>query len=449
MVSGGMATSSSAALVVQRVRDLLIEPAFRLRHRTHDKAFSRVRKLSFHVVMLMLLQKTLKSLQLHLHEFFANLTGDATSAATPGAWTQARARLKHTAFIELNEVAVLDVVYDLTALPPATLWRGHRLLAIDGSTLRMPNHRVLFEHFGGQEPSNQSGSCDMQVPYARLSLLYDLCNHIGIDAQVGTQSQGEVALAAKHLAKARPGDVIVCDRGYAGYLFLAQVAMSGAHFVVRCQQQSFAAAKKLFARNEHGASLTVSLPARSRVVEARAAGLPTEMKVRFISLRLPTGELEVLATSLLDEQAFPTEEFLQVYHRRWGIETCFKVLKGRLDLENFTGLTVEAVLQDIHAAVFLSNLQSVLSAQAVTDLEQNTQAKHRYKPNKAVTFHALKSRMIELLASTTPVEEVLAELTLLFQANPVSIRPERQSSRHPPLPLRSLNFQKRSRKMVF
>lgn len=444
-----MATPPAAEMAVQRSRDLLIDLDFRARHRTHDKAFTRERKLSFHVVMLMLLQKTLKSLQLHLHEFFASLTGDASAAATPGAWTQARTKLKHTAFIELNEVAVLDVIYGPGTLPPATLWQGHRLLAIDGSNVRMPHHRALFEHFGGQEPSNQSGSCEIRVPYARLSLLYDLCNYIGIDAQVGTFWQGEVGMAVSHLSKVRPGDVIVCDRGYAGYLFLAQIAMSGAHFVVRCQQQSFAEAKKLFARNEHGASVTVILPARSRLVEARAAGLPIEMKVRFVSVRLPTGELEVLVTSLVDEKACPAGEFLELYHRRWGIETYFKILKSHLDLENFTGLTVEAVLQDIHAAVFLANLQSLVSSQAAAQLTQNSRAQHRHQPNKAVGFHALKCRMIDLLASTTPVEEVLAELTTLFLANPVSIRPNRNPSRHPPLPLRSLNFLRRSRKTVF
>jgi hypothetical protein len=36
-----------------------------------------------------------------------------------------------------------------------------------------------------------------------------------------------------------------------------------------------------------------------------------------VSLRLPTGELEVLATSLLDEALYPTQEFLPLYHRRW------------------------------------------------------------------------------------------------------------------------------------
>ena len=96
--------------------------------------------------MLLVLQKSLKSLQLHLHEFFERLTDvEAADAPTPGAWTQARAKLqgpepaeglRHTAFIELNQAAVLA---PLEAAPGALrCWRGHRLLAIDGSLLRVP-----------------------------------------------------------------------------------------------------------------------------------------------------------------------------------------------------------------------------------------------------------------------------------------------------------------------
>ena len=57
-----------------------------------------------------------------------------------------------------------------------------------------------------------------------------------------------------------------------------------------------------------------------------------ELTVRFVSLRLPTGGLEVLVTSLLDEVAYPTEEFLTVYHWRWNHETFYHGLKSRLNL---------------------------------------------------------------------------------------------------------------------
>ena len=65
-------------------------------------------------------------------------------------------------------------------------------------------------------------------------------------------------------------------------------------------------------------------------------GRRLELTVRFISLRLPTGELEVLATSLLDEQKYPTEDFMAVYGSRWNQETFYFLMKSRLELENFS-----------------------------------------------------------------------------------------------------------------
>jgi len=441
---------SLAVLFIIRARALISDFGFLARHRASKKDFTRTRCLPFDLVMLLVLQKTLKSIQLHLHEFFERLAGGAVFASvTAGAWTQARAKLSHTAFIELNQVAALDTFYSVPE--KVALWRGHRLLAIDSSTLRMPYSKALFEFFGGQEPFNQSGSCEVRVPQARLSVLYDCLNRIGIDTRVGKFSQGEVALASDHLSALRPGDIVVSDRGFAGYLFLARVAAQGGHFIVRCQEQSFAAAKELFKRNEDNASITVTLSAKTRCAEAQAAGLPLELRVRFVSVRLSSGELEVLATSLLDEKAYPTQEFLNVYYERWGIETYYKVLKGRLDLENFSGLTVEAILQDIHAAVFLSNLESVVTREAAAQLPKAGDGgrRHETKLNKAVTFHTLKSRVMDLLIGKEPVEEVLAELTELFLANPVTIRPNRNPPRKTPTPLRSLNYQKHVRKVVF
>ena len=58
----------------------------------------------------------------------------------------------------------------------------------------------------------------------------------------------------------------------------------------------------------------------------------------------------MLATDLLDEALYPTAEFGELYHQRWGIETYYGLVKSRLDLENFTGLSAEAIRQDLHAS---------------------------------------------------------------------------------------------------
>src|SRR5207302_6002660 len=101
---------SPAVLIIETVRALLGDGRFVARHRITPRAFTRQRKLPFNHVVLLVLRKPLKSLQLHLHEFFEQLCpGAAAQAARPGAWTQARAKLRHTAFVELNEAAVLAV----------------------------------------------------------------------------------------------------------------------------------------------------------------------------------------------------------------------------------------------------------------------------------------------------------------------------------------------------
>ncbi len=49
----------------------------------------------------------------------------------------------------------------------------------------------------------------------------------------------------------------------------------------------------------------------------------------------------------------------------------YGVMKGRLDLENFSGQTPEAVRQDFHATLLLCNLESLLSGPAQAALTQH------------------------------------------------------------------------------
>ncbi len=56
----------------------------------------------------------------------------------------------------------------------------------------------------------------------------------------------------------------------------------------------------------------------------------------------------------------------QLYGVRWGVETFFSRIKGRLCLENFTGKTVESVRQDFWSTVFISNFET-LATEGIED----------------------------------------------------------------------------------
>jgi hypothetical protein len=207
----------------------------------------------------------------------------------------------------------------------------------------------------------------------------------------------------------------------------------------------------LFARNEAGVSVEVTLTAPPEVrAECRAQGWPLELRVRLVTVRLKSGELEVLVTTLLAAAADPTEELAEVYWQRWGHETYYGRLKGRLDLEHCSGQTVEAVEQDFHATVLLSNVESVVIGPAQAELARaSAQRAEPVQVNRAVSLHGLKSRLIELLASRRPAEQVLTELTKWFLHNPTRVRRGRPVRRRTFSPSRSYHYQRRVRTIVF
>jgi hypothetical protein len=438
--------------LIEKLRRQLCDGQFIARHRVRPEDFTRQRQLTFPLVMLTVLQKSLKSIQRHLHELLNELAGEALfEPVSSGAWTHARAKLKHTAFIELNQTTVLASVYGAESEGTLRRWRGHRLVGVDGSLLRLPASRELLEAFGAVQVRNHLGATGTVYAEGRMVVLYDLLNRIGLKGRLESSRVGEVQLAIEELPHAQPGDVLINDRGFTGYAYLAWHHQLGLDYISRCSKGSFATAQELFRKNRAGRSRVVRLMAPAdQKAELRELGLPVELKVRFVSVRLPTGELEVLATSLLDEQLYPTEEFLTLYHYRWNQETFYGTMKGRLDLENFSGKTVEAVRQDFFATLLLCNLESVLTQPAEQMLAEHSAGQAAVKQvNRAVAFHALKDQLMDLLYSELPIEKVVQKLQLMFLGAPVSVRPERKPPRRKLSMFRSYHFQRCVRKMVF
>ena len=301
------------------------------------------------------------------------------------------------------------------AANPATVrrWRNLRLMGVDSSLVRLPKNPKLAATFGLVECANEQGKSAVAYPQARLSVLYDVLNRIGLDARLVPHQIGETVLAKDHLPYVQAGDVWLCDRGYTGYLWLGLILQWGGQFVMRCSTGSFAAAQALFHKNQAGVSVRIELQAPADLrSQLRELGLPLKLRVRFVTVRLSTGELEVLVTSLLDEEQYPTAEFAELYHYRWGIETYYGLLKGRLTLENWSGKTEAAVQQDFQASVFIANLESVLSRPVEVELTAQTQARQTQpvQVNRSVSLHAVKFHIIALLLSSQPATEVLQEI---------------------------------------
>jgi hypothetical protein len=402
--------------------------------------------LTFRTLTVLMLCKGTKSLQLLMNTFLPKL-GKTYATVDKSAYSRARQKLKHTAFIELNQVAVVQTMYEDGDYQT---WRGHRVLAVDGTKIQLPDNPATVKEFGtwsyrAQHKGGIIGTCTMALG----SVLYDVLNHIAVDAKLERCDAYEVNIAKEHLQQSEDNDLVIYDRGYCSFRMMALATRAKGDFLIRCRsRRSFRVAEAMLAGNEPDDVTVAIQPSKNTKVQVRNEGLPTELTVRFVRVTLSNGEYEVLATSLLDQQKYPVSCFKELYYLRWGIETFYGTLKGRLSLENFTGLSPEAVRQDFFATIFLSGMESILTLDAETTLSKQVGGLAK-KVNKAVSFNVIKEQAFELFYSKQPSEQRLQQLTDLFLSSPTIVRKGRNPRRIENSSRQVLNYWKRQRKTVF
>lgn len=431
------------AQAINQVSKQIIDPLFIHAHKAMINDFSRERILTFSVVFMQILRKTVKSLQVSLNELFMSNHIETTVSAS--AYTQARKKFKHTAFIELND-DITNIFYSDENIKK---WRGYRCIGIDGSTIILPNSADIENEYGSCAIKNPSMSS--KYSQAIFECYYDVLNHMAVKCKLAHGLSYEVNLAIEMLDCTTTEDLLIYDRGYASYEFFATLTQQRRNYLVRCSStSSFKAITSLISDPNNWSQVVTLKPPSRKKSNIQEKGLPLEIEVRFITVILSTGEVEILATSLFDLD-ISRDEFKSLYGMRWGVETFFSRVKGRLCLENFTGKTAEAVKQDFWSTIFISNFETMAKESVEEQMNQaSVDIGYEKKVNAAVSFNVIKNMAFEIFTNNTNQEEAVQKMILLFKTNPVLHRPERKTTpRKKTSDLRSYNFLRRIKKMIF
>lgn len=404
------------------LKDLLFSEEFKERHRQKQTNFTRQRQLPFAIVVIFLLNLVKRALQDELDEFFKLLDGAeiAVRLVSKSAFIQARQKLRYKAFVELNQVQV-NYYYGHF---DAEKWNGLRLVATDGSMSELPDTEEISTHFGVWHPA-AGGTC----PKARVSQLFDVMNKVTLDAIIAPKENGERTLAAAHFEHLKAGDLVLLDRGYPAFWLFALILRQNAHFCARMKLGSWTIVKQFV--DSGLCEQTINLkPSPSAIQECKDRNLSANpLTVRLIRVELTTGEIEVLITSLLDCARYPVSTFKELYHYRWPVEEDYKALKSRIEIENWSGLSVLTIYQDFHAKVFAKNLTSLLAHSAQKVVEQESKDKMLdYQINMTNAFSKMKDALV-LLLQRTAILPLLEKLWQLMIKTIEPIRPGRSFPR--------------------
>lgn len=411
--------------MIKKWNTLLSSDDFISTYRTGESDFTRQRSFSFKSLFLFITSSIQSSLQRELDRFFTALNNKAVTErfVTQSAFSQARKKIKPEAFIEMNHHSINDFYFR----NDYKKWHGFRLIGIDGSEVFLPKTEATRQFFGEYTTNFMKGT----VVLARVSKAYDVLNKISIDAELVKREIGEHTLANEHLKYLSTGDLCLLDRGYPSFDLFKNILEKEVHFCSRLPISNWRVAQDLVASGEKEIIAEIE-PGYQIRKKYKEQNIPIEpITCRFIYTDLPGGEKEVLITSLLDTAKYPHELFKELYHLRWEVEESYKKDKHRLQLENFSGKTVLAILQDFHANILMSNLTAILSSQLEKEIREKTNRsiKYKYQVNFTTALAKVKE-MLPKFFSGKNIRELLEKLIRMFVSNLVPVRPNRSFKRH-------------------
>lgn len=386
--------------------------------------FSRRRKQSFSSTVLFLVNLSTKSLSLEIENFVKLFNKDLNiKAFTKSAFVQYRKKIKPELFNDLSNALVNEFYTDNKE--GVHLWNGFRLLSVDGSRLTLPHTKKLKSIYGVAKNQSEEG-----VVQARLSVLYDVINNYVIDGLLSPLKTGEGKLALQHLLHVKENDLVIYDRGYPSFNLIYEHLKLRSNFLMRVKV-GFSNVTKEFINSGKSTKIVNLYPNQSRSYIGKEYDKKTSLKVRLIRVELPDGEVEILMSSLLDSKKFRTKIFKELYFKRWGVELFYDELKNKLKVEYFSGYSNQSILQDFYAAIFVSNVQTLIVSELTDEInEQTKRNKYKYKVNNNLSYGFLKNRIVSLFFSKNHMDDTIKELKILFKKHLVPVRPNRSNSRN-------------------
>ncbi len=313
-------------------------------------------------------------------------------------------KIKHSGYIELND-ALLDEFYSDGEYKK---YKGYRLLGIDGTEIELQHGEEIKKEFGGIFKSKETINASKSI------VVYDLLNELVLDSELNMYNSSERKSAIEQLKRIRKEgkqrrDIIVSDRGFPSLELFNELLTEGYDFVIRYNGNEFLKETRPLIESDKE-EMEIEIPLREgnkrrenkSIKEQLQKGYPERITLRIIRIKLSEKVTEYLITSLLSE--FGIDDFKKIYNLRWNEEVYFDFQKNVMEVEKFSGKTVESVKQDYYSRVLVGNLHNLIVSEAQEEIDEETKSNDKlkydhYKINKNLSYGLLKDSIMKLLTS--------------------------------------------------
>jgi hypothetical protein len=250
-------------------------------------------------------------------------------------------------------------------------WHGRQVWLVDGTSCSMPDTPELQAAFG--QPGSQAPGCGF--PVANVVALFCWASGAVLEVAIGSYHLSELALWRTLWPHLAAGEIVLGDRFYCSFYDLVGVLRRRADAVCRLHQRRPADFRRGQRLGKNERLVTWRRPAwphRPRGLTRRQwRELPDTLTVRLIRFAVDVPGFRsrrvIVATTLLDPEAYPVHEIAALYRDRWLIELRFRDLKITLGLDVCRGQSADVVRKEIVMHLVAYNLIRTLMWQAARE----------------------------------------------------------------------------------
>jgi hypothetical protein len=282
---------------------------------------------------------------------------DGLAPIRPAASSLARARRR-------VGTAPLRRLFEILAGPVAdrsqagSFYRGLRTVALDGTHLHTPDEEQITWHY----PKRSGDTLEFGYPLLRLLAVVECGTRAVLAAAFGPETSGELTYARRLLNCLNASMLLLADAGFDAVEFLREAAGTGAQFLVRSSARRCPTPQHRLPDGSYLARL-------SGVYRAGKGydALPVRVIEAWVTVTLADGttrrEPWRLVTSLLDHERYPAGELVELYHRRWQVETTYFSIKATmLDGRVLRSRSIPGLDQEVYA--LLATYQALIRTAA-------------------------------------------------------------------------------------
>lgn len=267
----------------------------------------------------------------------------------------------------LDEVDLMVENYAESRIEACHQWYGHRLKAIDGTSVRLMD--TAENQMEYPQPSGQKPGCGF--PVMGIVGVLDL-GRGSIDSYVECKQSDHDANGAWRLRnKFTPGDIVIADRAFCSYELIATLLEKNVESVMRLHQKrkvDWRKGKKIDQNSRLVTWKKAAQPGKSGITVEEWKALPDTLTMRLVRVQAKGRDKKMrtmyIATTLTDKE-YPTEEIAMLYAQRWKIEVKFRDIKTTMQLEEFRVKTPAMARKTMRMVKIVYNLIKVRQMESI------------------------------------------------------------------------------------